>query len=445
MLFRYSMKKVVFTLILSLLFLSLSAQDFEIVSVESLPADMSAREEMKTDHNDRQCALLRIATQNIAPNQREAFSFVPDLGSEVVERATRDGEIWLWVSPGLKYLRVKHRDWGQYELRLIDHVARVEALHTYKVTIKGTMAMALQEHNGKTHNETSIPVGAINGVFSVSPSKKVWFSKGNLQYQASTKTWRFAENQWDIVGTQTPDMFGNVYGTVSGSDNKDISKAYEGWIDLFGWGTSGYHDFGDRYNVNYEPWASDMTVKNDFNYYGYGPSSNMNKQDISGTEYDWGVYNPISNGGNKPNLWRTLTIEEWLYLFFKRSTDSGHRYAKANVNGVYGVLLLPDDWNNNVFVLNELDNKTFDAFGKNEITASQWTLLEQAGVVFLPEAGERTDNGCEIDCGYYWSSSNEVKNSDNSGAWFWGIGSMNIYGLGGCRCWGLSVRLVQDY
>ena len=89
---------------------SLSAQDFEIVSVESLPADMSAREEMKTDHNDRQCALLRIATQNIAPNQREAFSFVPDLGSEVVERATRDGEIWLWVSPGLKYLRVKHRD-----------------------------------------------------------------------------------------------------------------------------------------------------------------------------------------------------------------------------------------------------------------------------------------------------------------------------------------------
>ena len=68
-------------LILSFAFLfiafSLSAQDFEIVSVESLPADMSAREEMKTDHNDRQCALLRIATQNIAPNQREAGITVP--------------------------------------------------------------------------------------------------------------------------------------------------------------------------------------------------------------------------------------------------------------------------------------------------------------------------------------------------------------------------------
>ena len=130
-------------LILSFAFLffafSLSAQDFEIVSVESLPADMSAREEMKTDHNDRQCALLRIATQNIAPNQREAFSFVPDLGSEVVERATRDGEIWLWVSPDLKYLRIKHRDWGQYEVRLQDYLTRVEALHTYKIVLQGTM------------------------------------------------------------------------------------------------------------------------------------------------------------------------------------------------------------------------------------------------------------------------------------------------------------------
>ncbi len=141
-------------LILSLAFLffvfSLSAQDFEIVSVESLPADMSAREEMKTDHNDRQCALLRVATQNIAPNQREGFSFVPDLGSEVVERASRDGEIWLWVSPNLKYLRIKHRDWGQYELRLPDYVPYIEALHTYKITIKGTLSLAQQEQVNNT-------------------------------------------------------------------------------------------------------------------------------------------------------------------------------------------------------------------------------------------------------------------------------------------------------
>jgi formylglycine-generating enzyme required for sulfatase activity len=167
------MKKAFFTLILSLLFLSLFAQDFEIVSVESLPADMSAREEMKTDHNDRQCALLRVATQNIAPNQREAFSFVPDLGSEVVERATRDGEIWLWVSPGLKYLRVKHRDWGQYELRLIDHVARVESLHTYKIIIKGTLTLPMQERGSSAPTQQYL-------AFRISPTNATLFVNDEL-------------------------------------------------------------------------------------------------------------------------------------------------------------------------------------------------------------------------------------------------------------------------
>ncbi len=171
---------------------TIKAQDFEIVSVGSLPADMSAREEMKTDHNDRQCALLRIATQNIAPNQREAFSFVPDLGSEVVERATRDGEIWLWVSPGLKYLRIKHRDWGQYELRLIDHVARVESLHTYKVTIKGTMVMALQEQNNNSPKQQYL-------VFQLSPTNAMLEVDGQL---------------WEVAPDGTAMKFVN-FGTYS--------------------------------------------------------------------------------------------------------------------------------------------------------------------------------------------------------------------------------------
>ena len=170
---RLPMKKAFFTLLFSLVFLSLSAQDFEIVSVESLPADMSAREEMKTDHNDRQCALLRIATQNIAPEQRERFVFKSDLGSEVVERASRNGEIWLWVSPGLKYLRIQHPDWGQYELRLIDHVARVEALHTYKVTIKGTLVVALQEQNNNSPTQQYL-------AFSISPSNATLFVNDEL-------------------------------------------------------------------------------------------------------------------------------------------------------------------------------------------------------------------------------------------------------------------------
>ena len=167
------MKKILLTLLFSTLCLALAAQDFEIVSVESLPADFSAREEIKADHSDRQCALLRIATQNITPNQREGFSFVPDLGSEVVERATRDGEIWLWVSPGLKYLRIKHREWGQYELRMPDYVARVEALHTYKVVIRGTLAMPLQEQANNAPTQQYL-------VFQLSPTNAVLEVDGQL-------------------------------------------------------------------------------------------------------------------------------------------------------------------------------------------------------------------------------------------------------------------------
>jgi len=253
-----------------------------------------------------------------------------------------------------------------------------------------------------------VPEGAINGLFSVSPIQKVYFSQGNLQYQASTNIWRFAENQWDFVGSQSP-YSGNAGGTVSGSDNSSISPTYFGWIDLFSWGTSGYHDADDPNNVNYQPWSiSTSTINSDYNYYGYGPSTNMTDPNLTCTSanYDWGVYNPISNGGNQANLWRTLTIEEWVYVFNTRITTSGIRYAKANVNNVNGVILLPDDWNSSTYNLNNT-NSSGDSFSSNTITAVQWTTLEDAGAVFLPAAGYRHDTSVKYagDHGDYWSTS----------------------------------------
>ena len=208
-------------------------QDFELLGVESLPADFSAREEIKTDHNDRQCALLRVATQNVAPNQREGFSFVPDLGSEVVERASRDGEIWLWVSPGVKYLRIKHRDWGQYELYLPDYVSRVEALHTYKITIKGTLAMPLQEqgNNAPTQQYLAFQISPTNAVLEV--DGKIWeveadgssmqyvpFGKYNYQVRL--------ENYHTYSGTVMVDDPDNMHKEVV-----NLSPNF-GWIEVKG-------------------------------------------------------------------------------------------------------------------------------------------------------------------------------------------------------------------
>lgn len=120
--------------------LTLAAQDYKVLGVEPLPTDLSARENIKLDEKERQCALFRIATQNISPEMREGFHFESDYGSWVVDRIINGGEIWLWVSPGIKTLRIIHDRLGRYELHLNNYVARVESLVTYRVVLQGTMA-----------------------------------------------------------------------------------------------------------------------------------------------------------------------------------------------------------------------------------------------------------------------------------------------------------------
>lgn len=283
---------------------------------------------------------------------------------------------------------------------------------------------------------SSVPEGAINGLFSVSPSEKVYFSQGNLQYQASTNTWRFAEHQWDYVGTQTPDYNGYFGGTVNGSDNDGISQNYYGWIDLFSWGTSGY----DHGSNCYQPWSTSFQL-NDYHVYG---GDTYNLFDQTG-QADWG-YNAISNGGNTENNgWRTLTGDEWNYLFNARNTLIGVRYAMATVNGVSGVVLLPDDWAASIFVLNDTNG---GSYSNNIISDSDWTnILEVNGAVFFPAAGHRnqTSSNWFVSAigkyGYYWSSSCNENNNACSMKIFENFLSFEC---GSPRSFGFSVRLVQD-
>ena len=227
--------------------------------------------------------------------------------------------------------------------------------------------------------QNTAPTGAIDGLFSVNDSLQVYFSQGNLQYQASTNTWKFAEHQYDYVG----------------NDNNNISSTYNGWIDLFGWGTSGYNHGA----ICYQPWSTSTTYSD---YYAYGDSF-YGLYDQTG-QADWG-YNPISNGGNQTHQWRTLTNAEWGYVFNTRNTASGIRYAKAKVNGMDGIILLPDEWNTSTYNLNNT-NSSSASFSSNVITASTWSILEQAGAVFLPAAGVRSGTSVDMGSyGYYWSAS----------------------------------------
>ena len=219
-------------------------------------------------------------------------------------------------------------------------------------------------------------IKTLKGRFSVAADKQVTFSPGNLQYKASTSIWAFAENQYDFVG----------------GDNTNISSTYDGWIDLFGWGTSGYNDK--------QPY---MTSDTD---YDYGDGTN----DLTGTNYDWGAYASISNGGNMD--WRTLSAAEWDYLLQTRD-GAASKHGNATVAGSNkGLVLLPDKWQ-----LPEGLSFTADPtdWTTNTYTAEQWAEMEAAGAVFLPASGNRGNNGTiyniTTNCrGFYWTASASDEN-----------------------------------
>lgn len=254
-------------------------------------------------------------------------------------------------------------------------------------------------NNGGQYPDTttttpSTTTGALPGLFSVSGTTKVYFSQGNLQYQPSTNTWRFAESQLDYVG----------------NGNTNISSPYSGWLDLFGWGT------------------------------GLNPTNPSTTNSHYSTYSEWGA-NAISNGGNTPNAWRTLTRDEWHYLINDRGTNSGMLFAKATINGVKGLIILPDDWKSYYFGLNKT-NVTSADYTSNEISYSDWTSsLESHGAVFLPAAGYR--KGTEvISVGYggnYWSSSP----GESTAAINLYFGSSDITMEVNGRRLGCSVRLVK--
>ncbi len=300
------------------------------------------------------------------------------------------------------------------------------------ITENGYQTVGIEVSVTTEVNTGEVPVGAICGKFTINANgDQVYFSQGNLQYQASSNTWRFADNQWDFVGD---DSVGTVYESGEKCDNALISSTYNGWIDLFGWGTSGYQ---------YMPWSSAY------------PTSNS----LSGN-LDWG-YNAISNGGNQEGQWRTLTGYssngsvgyEWTYILTRRQTSSNIRYAKAQVNSINGIILVPDNWNSSIYSLNEVNTPTA-SYSCNTISMSIWqNVLENAGCVFLPAAGYRTTGSDVVNSGEngrYWSSTGRYV-VDGWTHEDWDAYCLNfeqnlfyIYWYVGKPC-GQSVRLVQDY
>ncbi len=299
-----------------------------------------------------------------------------------------------------------------------ESVATVD--ETGKVTFVGAgtaIIKATAKDGSGIEGKCTVTVGLLTGMFTVADGKQVKFAQGNLQATTTDNgvnwTWAFAENQWDNIGA----------GGANGAINEDGTVTTNGTVDLFGWvGASSTWEDIRKYGIT----TSTATSAKD----GYGDAADESLKS------DWGT--------NMGPGWRTLDIDEWTYLFNTRTTDSGIRYAKATVNGVPGVILLPDDWSDSYYALTST-NTANAAFTTNDITSTQWTSdLDAHGAVFLPAAGYRTSTVKSVGTyGYYWTSTPSSGQSNK--AQYIQFGSSFVT-LGGnyLRNEGHSVRVVHD-
>ena len=235
---------------------------------------------------------------------------------------------------------------------------------------------------GKIYNITRV-ANAINGKFSVSGTKKVYFSKSNLRY-ASSK-WSFFDHQYDCYSSYNANTW-----------------------DMFGWSTSKS---------------------------SYGKTTSTTAATYQGSFVNWG--NVIGSG------WSTLSRAEWTYLFKTRGS-AAKKYGYATVNGVNGIIILPDafvDPNKNNGSNAFAGSTTTKGWNANVYTSANWALMEANGAVFLPAAGSRYGTTVGGGIGYYWSSTSK----DTNNAYDVCFASEDLYfdSEFSVRSKGMSVRLVR--
>lgn len=177
---------------------------------------------------------------------------------------------------------------------------------------------------------------------------QVRFSKGNLWYGkvggATEATWNFETNQYDSTpasdGSWNSDHISHFYW------NKDASLAC----------AESNNETGASDSDNFFTNSDETTAKADFTVNG------------------------------QTNVWRTLSHDEWKYLF------EHHTYKYVSVNGKHGIVIAPDGFSGTI---------------ADSYSITDWATAESNGFVFLPNTGFRnngtgiseTDKSC-----FYWTS-----------------------------------------
>lgn len=197
--------------------------------------------------------------------------------------------------------------------------------------------------------KASLPPGALPGEFSVSDTKKVHFSQGNLWYDGFE--FMFEENQYDFANQ---------------------------------WKSNHISHF------NWTPYIESAVLQN---FFGYGSISDIFFTNADETTASESFI--VNVGGKEQKGWRTLSKDEWKYLFDVRKVKGNRGIGYSfSINITYGdkkgLVLYPDDYSGSALAPDT--QYTVETFPKD--------------CLFLPAAGYRDYNIEAIGAyGLYQSSS----------------------------------------
>ena len=346
--------------------------------LNALPTDAQKLETMKAleaslaseglSQEERQSKLaelneLRAITTNAENPQKDGFSITKEKESANARTRGTDDDTYIFFirhSDPNGVLLVKDLTISPPELQGEWNVIPNVSGNSYMLTglEPGTAYEVMVEpvyEDGTTGMQSSITVFTtfgeesepLKGVFSVSKDKKVGFAKGNLRYSQDANWndhWSLAEHQYDILGA------GNLKSQeVDQNGDRFPSRDH---LDLFCWSA------GNSNNGTIHTYPNDSYYTGDFKEWG--------AQTAFTDIYGFG--------------WSTMTKDEWTYLLSERENAATLK-SFATVNGVKGLVLLPDEWNapDGVII-------------SEEMTAEQWATIEKTGAVFLPAAGTLTVN-----------------------------------------------------
>ena len=387
------------------------------------------------DDNDKPYSVLKVRTENINDRQRRELKFGGD-AQTFFEIEYKDGEVWLYISYYATFLKISHPDLSStefyfpfdmepkkgYEMTLVNKptideeiIKRIEKLENANNEAKVEQPVEKPKEQPKEQQKEfgyltvkSTPKGACvlidNRIVGVTPYLSEAVTVGN--HKISVTLEGYEPDAKRVVVELNKEIRVNFVLVKEAVDNEDENfqtqqivikkpsldslKVLKGEFSVspynkvrFSQGNLQYNDSKKLYRFAENQWI--IAEKGWVDLFAWSDDA----------------FASIDDGA-----WRLLSDDEWTYLLTKRNTHSGDRYAKAIVNGVKGVILLPDNWNTSNYELTNT-NKFNSLFNNNRISSQDWkNKFEANGAVFLPAAGNRTNDvtryvGSEGD---YWSS-----------------------------------------